>query len=492
MTSLGRARSTQRRASRAASATGTALLVIVLAACGSQLDPGTVARVNGTGTGAQGGELPGTDTGAVPDGSVPDGSDPGVGTDPGSGTDPGTGDGEAPQGDGDNSSTGGGQAASCDGFDNDQPGVSSDKILLANSSDISGPVPGIFESAQQATRAYVAYFNATSDICGHKLDVELLDSRADAGADQQAYARACDDAFAAVGSVSAFDSGGADTAQACGLPDVRAYSLSSDRTSCTTCFAAYAVQPNLVPNAMPQFWVKKDKEATEHVGMLYINAGAAPENAKNFKAAWEANGWNIDVFAGIDVAEFNYAPYVQQLKDAGVEMVNYIGPYQNTVKLQAAMKQQGYEPKIFFQDATIEDANYIEQAGDYGNGAYVYTQAALFDDYSIPEMKLYRSWLQQIDPGAVPNIYGVYAWSATRLFVEQAVALGGKLSRQTLIQALGKVKNWTGNGIHVPQQVGAETTANCASIIQLNDGKWTKVSPGDYLCGSMTNTGLGG
>jgi ABC-type branched-subunit amino acid transport system substrate-binding protein len=252
------------------------------------------------------------------------------------------------------------------------------------------------------------------------------------------------------------------------------------------------VQPNLVPNAMPQFWVKKDKEATQHVGMLYVNAGAAPENAKNFKAAWEKNGWNIDVFTGIDVAEFNYAPYVQQLKDAGVELVNYTGPYQFTVKLQQAMKQQGYEPKIFLQDATIEDERYVEQAGDYGNGSYVYTQAALFDDYSIPEMKLYRSWLQQIDPGATPNIYGVYAWSATRLFVEQAVALGGKLTRQSLIQALSKVRNWTGNGIHVPQQVGAKTTANCASIIQLNNGKWTKVSPGDYLCGSMTNTGLGG
>lgn len=502
MARLERAPASRQRALRAAAATGAGLLTLVLAACGSQLDPGTVAQVNGTGTGAQAGQVPGADTETLPDGSLPEGADPapgtdsgtdaGTGSDPGTGTAPGTDDGQAPEGEGDNSSTGDTKAASCDGFDNDQPGVSADKIVIANASDISGPVPGIFESAQQATRAYAAYFNATSDICGHKLDVQLLDSRADAGADQQAYAKACDDAFAAVGSQSAFDSGGAETAQSCGLPDLRAYSLSGERTRCTTCFAAYAVQPNLVPNAMPQFWAKLDKEATEHVGMLYINAGAAPENAKNFKAAWEANGWNVDVFAGMDVSEFNYAPYVQQLKDAGVEMVNYTGPYQNTVKLQQAMKQQGYEPKIFFQDATIYDQNYVDQAGDYGDGAYVYTQAALFDDYSVAEMKLYRAWLQQIDPGAVPNIYGVYAWSATRLFVEQAVALGGKLSRQTLIQALGKVKDWTGNGIHVPQQVGAETTANCAAIIQLNDGKWSKVSPGDYLCGSMTNTGLGG
>ena len=49
------------------------------------------------------------------------------------------------------------------------------------------------------------------------LDAELLD----AAADQQAYASACEETFAMVGSMSAFDSGGAGTAQGCGLPDIR-------------------------------------------------------------------------------------------------------------------------------------------------------------------------------------------------------------------------------------------------------------------------------
>jgi len=462
----------------------------------------------GSGTGVEGGGtvVPGADPGTQTDGTTPGASGDSGGaeiastdtgstsTGSGSESDGGTEGGTAPTGGGgdeatgDNAPTGDTKAASCDGFDGEQPGMSGDKITIANVSDISGPVPGIFESAQQGTRAYAAFFNATSDICGRDLEVLLLDSRADAGADQQAYARACDESFAAVGSQSAFDAGGAETAEACGLPDIRAYSLSTDRTNCATCYAAYAVQPGLVPNAMPQYWVKEEPDAVKSVGMIYINAGAAPENAEAFRSAWETNGWNIEVFQGMDVSEFNYAPYVQQMKDAGVEFVNYIGPYQNTVKLQQAMQQQGFEPQVFMQDATIHDANYVEQAGDLGNGAYVYSQTALFDDDSIPEMKLYRSWLEQVDPGAVPNTYGLYAWSATRLFVEQAVGLGGKLNRETLLQAMTKVENWTSNGVHVPQNVAAKTTANCASIIQLNDGKWTQVSQGDYLCGSMTNT----
>ena len=43
-------------------------------------------------------------------------------------------------------------------------------------------------------------------------------------------------------------------------------------------------------------------------------------------------------------------------------------------------------------------------------------------------MALYRAWLDQVKPGATPNYFGLYAWSAARLFVEQAVALGGKLT----------------------------------------------------------------
>ena len=75
-------------------------------------------------------------------------------------------------------------------------------------------MPGLFEANQDAVRAYVAYFNATSDICGRKLELKTYDSRTDAAADQQAYTQACDDTFAMVGSMSAFDSGGASTAQA--------------------------------------------------------------------------------------------------------------------------------------------------------------------------------------------------------------------------------------------------------------------------------------
>lgn len=503
MPRLRRDRPTVSRVPRGALVLSTAALALALAACGSQLDPATVAQSGVVGTGAgdpgvpagvSGAEAAGQPGGTVPGGTVPEAGGVPGGADPGtSGSEGGTtpAGSDSAQGEGENAADGGAKAGACDGFDNDQTGVSSDKITIANVADISGPVPGLFESAQQATRAYATYFNSANDICGHKLDVMALDSRADAGADQQAYVKACAEAFAAVGSVSSFDSGGAAAAADCELPDMRGLSVTPDRAACQTCFSAYALAPNLVPTALPKYFRSEFPDAVKHVALLYVNVGAAAVNAQSFNAGWSDSGLNIDYFEGIDTSEFNYSPYVQQMKDKGIEMVVYLGPYQFTVRLQQAMKQQGFEPDVFLQDQTIYDQRYVDEAGSAGEGSYVYSTTELLDDFNVEEMALYRSWLDQVSPGAVPNYYGLYAWSATRLFVEQAVALGGKLNRKTLVDALRKVRKWTGNGLHVPQEVGLKTTPPCLSVIRLTDGTWSQVSPGKYMCAPLIDTGIG-
>jgi len=499
------------RRTRRATAVTVAIVAatLVLAACGSRLAPDEVvgAQSGGSGTGGLG--LVGQPGAEGPAGEVP-GAAPGVGdpgvVDPGAPGDPGTapgqpggapgsggsgGSGDAPRGEGENSATGGQRAASCDGFKN-QTGITDSRILLANVSDVSGPVPGIFQSAREGARAYAAYFNATAKLCGRSLEILQLDSRADAGADQQSYTRACSEAFAAVGSMSAFDSGGAAVAQNCGLPDIRSTSVTTERGRCTTCYSAQPVSPNLVGDAMPKFFLRTNRAATQSAALLFINAGAAPGNAASMRQAWIKAGWKVPYLQGIDVAEFNYAPYVQRLKDQNIRLVAYVGNYQNAVKLQQAMRQQNYKPDVFLQDGTIYDERYVQQAGDLAEGTYAYIAWELFDNQRNAEMVLYRQWLQQVAPGAIPTGFGLHAWSSARLFVEEAAKLGGRLTRAELIKSVGRVKDWTSNGLHVGQDVGGKKTTACAKIIQYRGGRWQQVSRGDYECGRLIDTGLSG
>ena len=471
------------------------MAALVLAGCGSRVHPDTVAGANGVPAGAaETGAAGTTDGGLEADGSVADvGSvdDPGVvgdtGGEPGATTGGGTTGGPAaPEGDADNAPGGGGEAGACDGFKN-QTGITDDKIVIANSSDISGPVPGLMQAGQDATRAYAAYFNATSDICGRKLEVLLLDSRTDAAADQVSYTRACDEAFAAVGSMSAFDAGGAAAAQRCGLPDLRAASASLERSRCTTCFGALSLKANEFENAVPD-WVKANyPDAATKAGYVWINAGAVPANANYQADAMEKRGLKFVVRTGIDTSEFNYAPYVQELKDAGVEYLQFLGSAAHAVRMVQAMQQQGYKPDLFMMSQPMYEQSFVEQAGDAAEDTHIFITHVPFEEASSnAEIELYLAWLQQVNPGAKPTSYGLFAWSATRLFVEQATALGGRLTRASLVARLRQVKDWTANGAHGPQNVGSKHTGECWRFIKVEDGRFTSVGSRKYACNGTT------
>jgi ABC-type branched-subunit amino acid transport system substrate-binding protein len=378
---------------------------------------------------------------------------------------------------------------SCAGFHN-QTGITDDTITLANVSDISGPVPGIFTSAQQAARAYVAYFNATSSLCGRKLKLLALDSRTDAGADQQAYTKACSDSFAAVGSMSAFDSGGAATAQKCGLPDMRSQAVSDARNACTTCFGAQATELKAFQNAVPDFFLAHNKAATQHAAMIYVNAAASVENAQTMQTLETRRGMHFVYSAAFDVAEFNYTPYVQRMEEKGVRWVQFVGSPDQAVRLAQAMQSSKFKPEVFVLDPTAYNPTYVRTGGSAVDGSYVFINFTPFEEGARdPEMRLYEQWLQQVAPGATPTYFGLFSWSATRLFVQEAAALGGKLTRAAVVDRLRRVHAWTSNGLHAPQDVGGKTNGNCWRFLRLEDGHWRAVGGRSYICHGSSRVG---
>jgi len=491
------------------------VLALVLAACGSNLDPnevragsgGTVVQNGvavdgsgvpvegdealgdtgtdlggGSGTDTSGGDVGGSDTG----GSV----DTGGGSETGGGSDdPGTDPGEDPPGTdpGDDP----GPAGSCDGFKNG-PGVTDSTITIGNSSDISGPVPGLFETAQDAMKAYVTYYNKANPdgICGRKLVLKTYDSRTDASADQQAYAAGCTDVFAMVGSVSAFDLGGAKTAQECGLPDLRGGSVTFERNACTTCFGVQAVNTNFFENAVPDF-VKQQVGASsaQKAAFFYTNAGAAAQNAKAQVKAMEKRGMKFPVVQGIETSEFNYSTYVQQMKDNDIKVVFFTTSYQFSAKMRQAMAQQGYKPELYLRDPTDYNPDYVQQGGSAVDGTVVYTNFTPFEEAgNNPELATYVGSLNQVNPSADPAFFGVFSWSAGRLFTDLATKLGGKLSRASLLAEVKKVDDWTGNGMHAPQPVGSKGTGECWRFIQLSGGQWKPIGSAKYACNGLSST----
>lgn len=396
-------------------------------------------------------------------------------------------DGGSNAGGGHSSSTGG-NAAACTGFHN-QTGITDRAVTIATVADVSGPVPGIFTSAQEAVKAYAAYFNATSSLCGRKLAVLPLDSKTDSVGDQAAYLTACDKSFAAVGSMSAFDDGGAADTQKCGLPDLRAMAVADSRNACTTCYGAQATAEHVFQNAVADFFLAHYPDASKHAATLYVDAAASVQTAKYQQAAEEQRGMKFVYASSFDVAEFNYGPYVQKMKEKGVRWVQFIGSSDEAVRLARAMQQGSFKPDVFLLDPTAYDPLFT-QAGSAVDGSIIFIDFTPFEEASSnSELRLYEQWLHEVAPSSSPSYFGLFAWSAARLFVEQASALGGRLSRSTLLDGVRQVHVWTSNGLHAPQDVGGKVNGSCWRFLQLHGGRWRPLDGTSYLCHGSTRIG---
>jgi ABC-type branched-subunit amino acid transport system substrate-binding protein len=476
------------------------LALLVTAACGgSEISPEAALKANQEILGQGGDSGTGTDTGTTGDtGTVTDpGTTPtdtattGTGTTGTAGTAGTAGTDGKGKGKGKGGTASGGgigaKVGSCDGFKN-QTGITDKTITIGNSSDISGPVPGLFTGAQQATKAYVAYFNATSSICGRKLQLVTYDSRTDAGADQQGYQKICENSFAGVGSMSAFDSGGAATAQSCGLPDIRTASVTGARNDCNTCFGVQATGKGEYQNEVYDYWIRSHKDATQKAAFLYLNAGAAAENAKTQISVGTKRGMNWIYTAGIDVAAFDYGSYVQQMKSKGVQFVQFLGAYQQSARLAKAMQSAGFKPEVMMYDPSVYEPGFLTQGGSAVEGVNFFVNFTPLNE-SQPELNLYKKWLQQVAPGAQPTFFGLFAWSAAKLFVEKSLELGGKLTRPSLVAAIKSVDGWTGGGAHSPMTVGAKHPPVCVRWMTVKGGAFVPSGDTRYTCGGYTAAG---
>jgi ABC-type branched-subunit amino acid transport system substrate-binding protein len=375
-------------------------------------------------------------------------------------------------------------------------GITDKTITIANASDITGVVPGLFKDVQQAVQAYVAYFNAGQSICGRKLQYLPLDTRIDSVGDQSAAKTACDQAFAMVGSMAAFDSGGAAAVQKCGIPDLRTATLTPARLKSDVTFAANSVATNEIPSVVPDYFKQKYPDASQHAAFLYLNAGSSLSSATNEIAAWKKRGFTFVYTKGIDVLDADYTPYALQLKKKNVQYVQFIGNYASAAKLAAAMRFQHFTPQVYLLDPAGYDYKYVGFGASAAEGTRIFINSALFEEGgSNEEMRRYTGWLSKEVPDGYPTYFGLFAWAAARLFTEQAIQLGGRLDRASLLTALKGVNDWTGHGLFAPQYVGDRKTGGCSAIIRLEKGEWVREAPagkGQYMCGPLVDSGIPG
>ena len=73
---------------------------------------------------------------------------------------------------------------------------------------------------------------------------------------------------------------------------------------------------------------------------------------------------------------------------------------------------------------------------------------------------------------------GVLGWSAWLMFAEAAKECGADLTRKCAWDNILKIKNWTGGGLHAPQDSAANTIGDCFNLLQATPSGFKSVDIG--------------
>ena len=365
-------------------------------------------------------------------------------------------------------------------------GVTADSITIFNVADLTGAVPGLFQDAKEATQAYVAYFTATEGtVYGRSLKFVSRDTQLSSNGNRAAYLDACDQAFAAVGSMSAFEEGAVEPIEGCGIPDLRNIRTSKALQGSRFSFGADALRTGEVPLSEWSYYKEQFPDAITNAGYVYLENQTTTYGTTQNRQATEKIGYRWNANIPVSVAETNYARVVNELKSKDIQLVAFQGAYQQAARLASAMVQQDYAPQVFALQANNYTPDLIETCGqaceDFVSVAQ--TGALLEEIDSNPELQTYAEWLARINPRARPTGLGMYSWSAAKLFVESLKAIGPEPTRAKLLEHLGTVTGYEGGGLIPPQDVASQQPTDCIIILDIDEGQFVRVEPGDgYRC----------
>jgi ABC-type branched-subunit amino acid transport system substrate-binding protein len=333
--------------------------------------------------------------------------------------------------------------------------------------------------------------NSQGGIYGRQIDLQLLDSKTDTGATREAVLAACKKAFAIVGSMSAFDSGGAAAVDDCKIPDMTAITVSLARIQAKYAYPTYPNRPDYFVMGSGKYIADKYPSAIKHAAQLYLNASTTKVNAESKRTAYSQLGYVFDpkkggYIAQTGVVEANYTSYVRAMKDRGIEYVTMTSDYQSIGRLLDAMRQQKWKPQVLEWDSVVYSPRFLDQVQGAADGSHVYLNTALFEEASRnPEMQLYEQWLSRVAPGVQPDYFGLYAWSTGRLFVELAQKAGPKLTRAGLISLLQATHAWGGNGLHGAHDIGGKFSSPCTMFVKVVSNKFVRETPSSgFNCGT--------
>jgi ABC-type branched-subunit amino acid transport system substrate-binding protein len=366
-----------------------------------------------------------------------------------------------------------------DGGSASDQGVTEEAIKIGYGDDAGfANSPGLNHHQSDAIKAIVDWCNEQGGINGRQVDATYYDAKITEV--NNAMLAACESEFMLVGQGWSLDSGQEETRLGCGLASVPAWSVSP-----AFAHGPMMIQPvpnpvDFTPTHAASVMADLFPEEIKKSATLVANYAATLDTRAKTLSAYPEYGFEF--MDGCDIeynisGESDWKPFAQKLKDCGAEFVYFAGsPFPNFENFLEAAAQLDFNP-IYQVDVNFYDEQFGEwSANGLANNVYVRTAfSPLEDREEVPAVDDYLTMLEE--SGGDPAILGMQATSAFLLWATGVKACGAEVTRQCVLDEIGKIDEWTGGGLHAPTNPASNKPPECGALLKLEDGAFVRVQP---------------
>ena len=357
-------------------------------------------------------------------------------------------------------------------------GVTADAIKIGFGDDAGySASPGLNHHQSDAMKAIVAWCNEQGGINGRTIEATYYDAKITEV--NNAMQRACEAEFMLVGQGFALDAGQEETRLGCGLPSVPAWSVSP-----AFAHGPLMIQPvpnpvDVTPTHAAKVFQDLFPEEIKKTATMVANYAATLDTRAKTKGSYPAFGWEfLDCDVEYNIAgESDWRPFAQRLKDCGAEVVYWAGsPFPNFQNYLEAAAQLDFNP-IYQVDVNFYDEQFRDwSANGLANKVYIRTAFSPLEDRDVvPAVDQYLTLMEE--SGGDPAILGMQATSSFLLWATGVKACGAEVTRTCVIEEIGKIKGWTGGGLHAPTEPASNRPPQCGALLKLEDGAFVRVQP---------------
>ncbi|MGN6473893.1 MAG: ABC transporter substrate-binding protein, partial [Mycobacteriales bacterium] len=275
-------------------------------------------------------------------------------------------------------------------------GVTATQILLGTVADISGPQPGLFQSAVNGTNAYLAYINSLGGIYGRQLKIDVADSQTTCEGDRNGQAQLVNKVFAFSGSFALNDQCGATVlAQHKNVPDAH-IAVTPSANALPNNFSVTPVGNKVNNGPFALIGHKYGTTKVQHTGFLWANLPAVNNVATLSIHSAESVGWKFVVHQSVSPTSTDFTAQIIQMRQRGVQVFYTLFDAQELAEFVRNANQQNFHPLIVAP--LVYDQTFFTQLGgaSLANGIIGFNGATLFfsqsDAQHIPAVALFQKW----------------------------------------------------------------------------------------------------